>query len=333
METMADILKSPEFSVGSMTAAINLLPYKPSRLGAMGLFSEEGVATTSAKIEEYNGTLHLIKTQPRNAPATASVHEKRKVRSLDVLHIPREDAVLPDDVQNVRKFGSGGQLESAIDVVNRRLTKMRQDHEVTLEYLRIGAVQGKIIDADGTVLYDLFTEFDVAEQSTDFVLGTTTTKQRLKCLAVKRQIEAALGAAAYDHVHAICGASWFDRFISHTDVEKAYDRWNDGAQLRSDPRAGFPFAGIIFEEYRGKVGDRDFIPPDQARFFPVGVPDLFITYFGPANFMQTVNTIGLPLYARQEPIRLDQGIQLHTQQNPLPICTRPSTLVKGTSSN
>ena len=41
-----------------------------------------------------------------------------------------------------------------------------------------------------------------------------------------------------------------------------------------------------------------------------------------------MNTIGQPLYAKQEPRKLDRGTDLHTQSNPLPMCHRPGVLIK-----
>ena len=114
-------------------------------------------------------------------------------------------------------------------------------------------------------------------------------------------------------------------------VEKAYERWLDGAFLRQgQARGSFEYAGILFEEYRGKVGSVDFTDASKAYFFPVGVPGLFRQYNAPADFVETANTIGLPRYAKQA---VDQQfarwVMLHVQSNPLPICTRPRVLLKG----
>jgi len=50
----------------------------------------------------------------------------------------------------------------------------------------------------------------------------------------------------------------------------------------------------------------------------------------PDTFIGTVNTIGLPRYAKQA---VDQQfarwVMLHVQSNPLPIWTRPRVLIKG----
>jgi Phage major capsid protein E/Phage terminase large subunit (GpA) len=95
-------------------------------------------------------------------------------------------------------------------------------------------------------------------------------------------------------------------------------------------RGSFEYAGLLFEEYRGKIGSVDFTDASKAYFFPVGVPGLFRQYNAPADFVETANTIGLPRYAKQA---VDQQfarwVMLHVQSNPLPICTRPRVLIKG----
>lgn len=52
----------------------------------------------------------------------------------------------------------------------------------------------------------------------------------------------------------------------------------------------------------------------------------------PADFNETVNTLGQPLYAKQDSRKFERGTDLHTQSNPLPMCHRPGVLVKLTMS-
>jgi hypothetical protein len=48
--------------------------------------------------------------------------------------------------------------------------------------------------------------------------------------------------------------------------------------------------------------------------------------------METVNTIGLPYYAKQEELRMGKGIDLESQSNPISICTRPRAVIKLTAT-
>jgi hypothetical protein len=331
-----DIFLGSAFSMVALTDAINKMPFVPGRIGQLGLFREQGVSTTAVMIEEREGALTLVETTSRGAPAVQHVPNKRKARSLTVPHVALEDTILADEVQNVRAFGSENQLEGVQAVVNQRLSEMASKMDATLEHLRVGAIKGQILDADGSaVIYDLFSEFGVSQHSEiDFDLDNATPAPgavKKKCHDIRRKIEDELGVVPYDHIHAMCGPDFFDDLITHPEVEKAYERWLDGAFLRQgQARGSFEYAGILFEEYRGRVGSVDFTDASKAYFFPVGVPGLFRQYNAPADFVETANTIGLPRYAKQA---VDQQfarwVMLHVQSNPLPICTRPRVLIRG----
>ena len=110
----------------------------------------EGVRTRTILIEEMNGVLSLLPTMPVGAPATLGTQAKRKVRSFVIPHIPHEDVVLPEEVQGIRAFGSRNELEALSHLIARKLAIMRakMDH---FGILRMGALKGVILDADGTV--------------------------------------------------------------------------------------------------------------------------------------------------------------------------------------
>ena len=166
-----DIFGNDAFSMTSLTATINDAPYKPGRIGDMGLFIDAGVNSTTVSVESKNGTLRLLPTKERGAPATQAKGSKRALRDFRLTHIPHDGTILADEVQNVRAFGSTSALEGVRAVVNQRLTDIRANHEVTLEHLRLGAIKGLILDADGSVIYNLFDEFKVQQQTHDFAFS------------------------------------------------------------------------------------------------------------------------------------------------------------------
>lgn len=328
---MLDIFNSDAFNVVSLTTALNKAPFQPSRLGSMGLFKARGITTTTAVIEERFGELMLIPTQARGSMPNVMSDSERNARAFKVPHIPLNSAVWADDVQGVRAFGSETQIETVSQKLNDKLEAARQSFEVTHEWHRIGAIQGNILDADGiSTIYNLFTEFGITESEVDFDF-TDTDNPKLTAQAIKRLIRGFLGATPFTGIHAMCGDAFFDDLVTSLGVKDAYDRYLDGEFKRTlqDGDGGFPFAGITWENYHGSIGSQDFIDTDTARFFPLGVNGLFETIFAPANFVETVNTIGRPTYAKQERMRFDMGYELHTQSNPLIICTRPSVLIKG----
>lgn len=324
-----DIFNDDAFSVASLTAAINQQDYQPGRIGALGLFQEEGVTTTTVTIEYKKGKISLVPVGERGKPVKAADRDARNLRSFVVPHIKTGDSLLADRIQNLRAFGSESELEAVQNVVNQDFARFGRNLEATLEYHRIGAIKGTILDADGeSVIYDLYEEFGITQEVVSLGLANAGTNVRGKCMEAKRKAEDALGAAMVGGYRAFCGSSFFDDFTDHAKVVKAWERYNEGEMLRTDVRGGFRFADILWEEYRGKIGSAAFIEPDVAYLVPEGVADLFITRFAPADYMETVNTLGLPKYAKQEPLPMNRGIEEEAQSNPLNLCTQPAAIIK-----
>lgn len=326
------------FNMMSLTAAINILPNNYGRCREMDLFPGKGVSTREIVVEEQNGILNLLPTKPVGSPGTQNKMGKRTVRSFRVPHIPLDDVILPSEYDGVRAFGTENEVAGPAQIMNNHLQAAKNKFAITIEHLRMGALKGIILDADGSTLYDLYTEFGITAKTVSFALGTDTTKVRNKCLAVTRHIEDNLKGEVMTGVHALCSEGFFESLIGHPEVEKAFQYHSEASErLGGDPRKGFKFGGITFEEYRGTATDGDgntraFIDADEAHAFPVGTMQTFETIYAPADFIETVNTLGIELYAKQEPRKFNRGIDLHIQSNPLPICYRPGVLVKMTKS-
>jgi len=334
---MTNPFANDAFNMVALTAAINKLPNLYGRLEQLNLMPAEGIRTRTVVIEEQNGVLNLLPTRPVGAPGTVGVTGKRKVRSFVVPHIPHDDVVLPEEVQGLRAFGSENELETIANLMARKLQTMRNKHAITLEHLRMGALKGVILDADGSTLYNLYTEFGITPKVVNFALTSNTTEVLTKVLEVKRHIEDNLMGEIMTGVMCLCSPEFFDALVTHPKVKEAYQFYLRTQQLGEDYRTRFYFGGVTFEEYRGQATDangvvRRFIAEGEAHFFPVGTANTFRTFFAPADFNETASTIGLPLYAKQEPRKFDRGTDLHTQSNPLPICLRPEVLVRATKS-
>lgn len=327
-----DIFNDDAFSVSSLTAAINEQPHQPGRIGALGLFQEEGVTTTSVTIEYNQGGLSLVPVGERGKPVSPQERDQRNLRSFVVPHLKKDDTLLADAIQNLRAFGSETDVETVQNVVNQRLGRMNRDLDATIEFHRVGAIKGLILDADGSsVIYDLYDEFGITQEEVSLALGNAATNVRNKILEAVRKSEDKLGATVVSGYRIFFGRALFDAFTGHAKVEKAWELWNEGEMLRNDPRGGFMFGGAFCEEYRGKVGTQAFIGDNEAYLVPEGVADLFITRFAPADYMETANTLGLPKYAKQEMLRMNRGVEFEAQSNPLNLCTRPGAIIKLTA--
>ena len=118
--------------------------------------------------------------------------------------------------------------------------------------------------------------------------------------------------------------------MDHPFVRETYLNYQAAADLRGDTRQQFTFGGVTWVRYRGTSAVN--ITDAEAYAVPMGVSGMFLTRFAPANYIETVNTIGLPYYAKSEKIPMDKGIRMEGQTNPLNINTRPAAVVKLTTN-
>lgn len=339
-----DIFRDNAFSLIELTSATNLLPSVPGFISKRGIFKSKGVRGRTVWMEFKNGRLSILPTKPTGwtPSGTTSSRGPRTGRYLEIPHIPIYDSVLAEDVQGVRAFGSETELESVTQVVNDMIEQYKQDYELTWEFHRLAALQGLVLDADGTELLNLFDVFEVDQKTVDIEFGTTDLlpgdNLKAKALEIKRHMDASLGATPYSSITAFCSNTYFDFLTSDPEIYLAYERWNDGQFFREqqggDPQTGagtgFVFAGIEWLNYAPSIGDRDGITEGTAVFVP-NAP-IFQEFYAPADMMDTVNTTGVPLYTMQEEMPYRKGITLHMQSNPLMVCDRPNAIVKSTGT-
>lgn len=347
-----DIFQDDAFSLVALTAAINNIDHVPGRAGELVFVGAgEGVSTLTVSFESKAEGLSLIQTSARGAPAPKEGGDKANLRSVSIPQIKLESTIGAHEVQGVRQFGSTNELLGVESVVNTRMAKLASRHDLTIEHHRLGALRGLIKDADGSSLVNLFSLFEITNDNTATGGGATDASPKefnfdlsspssdsseIRKIAQdvirwqKRHAKMVLPAGF--KVHCFCGDEFFDALIQREDVKRVYMQTAE-QQVRLGKNYAFgvfEFADIIFENYQGTDDNSTVaVASTEAVGFLTGVPGLYAEYFAPADFMETVNTIGLPRYAKVAPDeKFNRFVELHTQQNPLPVCLRPQTLVK-----
>ena len=323
---MADIaiFEDDAFSVPALTVAINEQEYLPGRISGLGLFREEGITTLTVQIEKDGDTLALVPAGERGTSGLVVGGSKRKLIPFNTVHLPQRFTIKADEIQGIRAFGQRTELQSVQDVVNKRLAKARRQLDATHEFQRMGALNGQVLDADGsTILLDIYKSFGVTRQTLPMGLNDPETELRVRAGEALDMQEDALGSVTSSGSRAFCGKNFWNKLIVHPSVKETYLNTLQAASLRGDARESFEFGGIVWERYRGKVAGVSFVHDDKALLIPEGVPDLYISTFAPADYMETVNTEGLPYYSKIEPMDFNKGMAGEAQSNPLHLCTRP----------
>ena len=342
MSTVLDMFASQNFSARVLTEVINVVPNALNKIGNMGLFPIKGVPTTYVRLAYKGGEITILPTRERGGPATKNGRRGVKFIGFDIPHIPHEDAVLALDIQNRVRLGEPQAFERAQDLIAERLEEMTSKHYRTLEHMRVGAIKGIILDADGSEIYNLFTEFGITQKVVDFNLDNGATDVSAKIVEVLRYMEDNLNGETMSGVRALCSREFFDAFIGHAKVKEAYDKYASAQEpLRQDVRKGFNHKGVIWEEYHdtfsylqddGSSQSRRAVAAGDCHFVPLGT-SATQTFVAPPNSLDEANIAppaGRLMYAKQERMKFDQGIEIHTESNPLPIVKRPALLVKGT---
>lgn len=339
---MLDIFNNDAFSVTSLTDAISERRVRSGRLGDLGLFSTTAVTTLSIAIERIGDTIQLVAPTPRGSPGEVRDTDKRSIENISIPHFQRDWSVVADEVQGIRAYGSQTQLMTVQGLVAQKIAANIADLDLTEEYARIGAIQGIVTYKGGQTL-NLFTKFGVSQPAEiDFALSAANPvdgELREKCTKVIRSVRKALGGVQFDYLHAFVGDDFFDALLKHPEVRETYKGWG-AAQILRESYIGknrstnpmFEFGGIVWENYGAidDTGDGALIGvgTKKAHFVPVGVPGLFRTYYAPADYMETVNTLGKRLYAKQWPMQNGKGVHGETQTNALNIPTRPGALMR-----
>ncbi|MDD2885285.1 MAG: major capsid protein [Dechloromonas sp.] len=331
-----DVFNQKPFSMIELSTAVRKLPYSPGFLGSLNLFRPRPIRTTVAMIEKLDGTLSLIQTTPRGAPPEEGKRDKRNIIYKPTVRIAKGHTITANEIQNVRAFGSESELEGVMQVVVDESSRLRQQVELTHEHMRLGAVQGKVLDADGSVLVDWASELGVSlPVEIDFDLDAASPASgvvRKKCNEVTRGVMRALGGLwvpGSSYIVALCGDAFWDDLTAHKEVRETYLNTMQAADLRSgNAFEQFQYGGITWVNYRGTDdGSTVAVNTDKAKFIPANVPGLFDVAWSPGESLSVVNTRGEALYSMIIRDRdRDAWVRPEVYSYPLYICTQPKAL-------
>lgn len=314
--------------------AVNSQPNVPSRLLSDPIWREKNLTTTSVMVEYVGGKVNLIPTRSRNdAPNVKAFGKDSVVRTFTVPHLPLETTIRANQIQDVRKAGTRDALLSNAEVVADEIADHRAHHDATIEHLMLGAVKGKILDADGkSVIYDLFTEYGISEPTQAMQFSSATADIGLVIEQVIRKMKKGLAGDISNGVNVLCSPEFFDALTSHKSAKDAWGRYQDNVLARENTNGKFAWKGAMFEVYDYSLGENPMIQAGHAHGYLTGMRNGFVRYNAPGNMITEANKIARPFYASVQALEHNRGVNLYTEGNPLPMCLRPQTLMHFTSS-
>lgn len=335
-----DIFNQDAFSMRSLTGAVNRMGYVPSLLGSIpGLFDPKPVRTVDVWIEEQVNGPALILTTPRGAPVPRKNKAARKARGFRTVRLAEGDDIQASEIQGMRAMGSETELQTVQQEIASRQAGLLRDMELTKENLRLGCLQGLVLDADGSTLFDWATELgQTIPAEVDWDLDNAAPASgvvRTACNVARRSIIRGLQGLGGENVGvmALCGDTFWDQLTAHPEVRQTYLNTAEAQQLRTGTAfSKMSYGDITFINYRstddGGATPTVGVPTTKAKFFPVNA-GIFQWAMAPGESFDFVNTLGLPTYSMIVPDKdRNMFVSVEIYSYPLPVCTMPQALYR-----
>lgn len=306
------------FTAEALLSSIAKAPYIPGRLADPAIFTTRALAGTRLALEEQPlNDAELLTATPRGTPSKAQVLDRRKVHTFETAHYRKDGAVFADEVLNQRAVGVTGTREAIVSRRDEVIAKLRRDIDLTHESLRIACVNSPT------------NAFGSAPASAAVAFGASDSAIRSAIFNnVIKPMESALKGIPYTGLLALCDDTFWAGLIESKTVKETYLNQVQASALRGSTTEQVIFGGVTWERYRG-VGST-VIASGKAKVIPIGVPELFIQAFGPADTLSSVGVgaMGTPYYAQAYPIdEGDRGWYLEMQTNCVMVCTRPTAVL------
>jgi Phage major capsid protein E len=337
-----DVFTNDAFTAIEVTEAAGNIVYIPQALKNMNLFEPDPISTTEVAIYRRNNQLSLVPTTPRGSQETLPERDTNSMRKIPTIRLAQTDRVNSHELQNIvidgRPFDVN--LDSAIGEIDKRQRKLIQKLELTREMHRLAALQGILLDADGSVIMNYFTEFGFTQPPEilfnfatliDGGLREYITQQVRRPIATVLRNTGRMGTAT--RVGALCGDQFYDSLIKNKEVRDTYL----GYQAAQDLREGkmwdsFTFAGVEWMNWEGSNETSLQIPTNKCKFFPIGAQDVFKEFRAPGEDMEFINQPGLEFYSMVSPDprpNRSAYVDLFLYAYPLFACIGPDVLLRG----
>lgn len=306
------------FTADELIASVAKAPYIPGQLADPMIFTTRALSGTRLALEEQPlNDAALLTSTPRGTPSKAQTLDRRTVHTFETEHYRKDGAVYADEVLNMRAVGVTNAREAIVSRRDEVVARLRRDLDLTHEYLRVSCVNSPD-NAFGSAPAAAAIAFGVSDSAIEKEIFTKIIKP----------LEAALLGIPYTGIKAFCDDTFWEALISSKTIRETYLNQSAANALRDPLVERFNYRGVIWERYRGS-GSVD-IASGTAKVIPLGIPDLFIQAFAPADTLDSIGAgaMGTPYYMNAYPIDDgNRGWYLEMQTNVKMVCTRPASIL------
>ena len=340
-------------TVVDRTESLIVVPNTVGITNALGLFTDDYRSQKNIEIVRSTKRSHILEDRNWDERNQTIAGREQDSLLLKIPHFPLDDAITPNDIDGIVQAGSlaeFAELETVSSVRADKMIDMREAHSLTLEAARMQLiVQGTAYAPRGTVVTNYYTEFGVTrvETGVDF---SAATDPRPTINDAKKAVRNGLRDGQAGTVRSfvvLCSDSFYMALQQNAFVTDAFKYVDQGQALSILlGKGGSDVAGLDarFEQMSlfgctfinaGAAGYENaagtfvpFIPEGDAYMMPVGVRDLFKTYYAPANRFGSINRRAQGSYWFEYLNEKDDIIEIMTEQNFLNAMLNPAAVVR-----
>ena len=232
--------------------------------------------------------------------------------------------ILAHEINQLETLEGGALVEAVSKKINELMTEHKEDYMTTIEFMSTGALFGKVIDGEGTVLFEFTTDdapieyknkkhIDVLDEIDDALtdeLGKTVPYEILASPVFVTRLAAAAETADEFKING----------NAHWDEDE-----NGIRTLVYHSKRYVPFRA----KYKDENGDiKPFVADGEAVVIPHS-SDVFEHIYGKADHIEAMKVAPQLFFAsKPEPLDKGKGWGFETETKVIPYCVRPGALKK-----
>lgn len=335
------------------TDSLIVIPNTVGITNALGLFQDDYRTQKNIEIVRTTKKSHILEDRNWDERNQTIAGRAQDSLLLKIPHFPLDDAITPNDIDGIVVAGSlaeFAELETVASVRADKMIDMREAHSLTLEAARMQMiVTGTAYAPRGTVVTNFYTEFGVTRTEID-VDFSGAADPRATINTAKKAVRNGLRDGQAGTVRSfvvLCSDSFYMALQQNAFVTDAFKYVDQGqalsvllgrggadvngldARFEQMSLFGCTFINAGAAGYENAAGTFvPFIPEGDAYMLPVGVRDLFKTYYAPANRFGTVNRRAQGSYWYEYLNEKDDIIEIMTEQNFLNALLNPAAVVR-----
>ena len=330
MPKLPEIFDHEAFSLTSLTTGYNSSDHIDAEV--LSMFEVEPVENRTVMIVKSGKTLQVLMPGEIGQNPNIDKHDAESAVPVNLIRYPWDTSIVPSDLNRINSLQDKKIKATELAVlVKSHMTKHKANHRYTAAFTAYTALKGKVTNAKGNVLVDLFAVLGVEERKVDLKLATENTDVP----KLLKDLRKSTVKNAKDHGHLTLagvscriGQEMIERILSHKSIKEFYSveiHAKRVVQFADDP-SKINICGIQF------ITDEADAVCEKGATYPLGAKGLFCMLRAPADVLSG-SASNRECHITKEPKKHDEGLEIRSRAIYLPIARDPSLLCELYSSN